>query len=223
MKDRKIRAALDEHWAASAARHLEKEHDIYADDVVVDYPQSRERITGRLNIQALREHHPSKPAGFIVRRIIGKGDLWITEYVTVYDGQHNVPTVSIMEFHDGKVVHETQYFAETFDPPAWRAQWVEVITENIEINKNHFDWSEIISKPVITSDDKSIGHIDGIMETEFIVKQRFFSPHYYRIPRDSVSSYNHGEVKLKLSEEEVYRFKVSQPYKTVGGHTDYYT
>jgi len=97
------------------------------------------------------------------------------------------------------------------------------MTENVEINEKQFDWNEIISKPVITSDDKSIGHIDGIMETEFIVKQRFFSPHYYRIPRDSVSSYNHGQVKLKLSEEEVYRFKVSQPYKAVGGHTDYYT
>jgi ketosteroid isomerase-like protein len=58
MKDSKIRAAIDEHWAASAARHLEKEHDIYADNVVVDYPQSRERTTGRLNIQALRKHHP---------------------------------------------------------------------------------------------------------------------------------------------------------------------
>jgi hypothetical protein len=223
MKDQQIRAVLDEHWAASAAGDLEKEHDIYADNVVVDYPQSMERISGRQNIQALRGHHPSKPSGFKVRRIIGKGDLWITEYVTVYDGQHRVPTVSIMEFHDSKVVHETQYFAERFEPPAWRAQWVKVMTEMVEINQTQFDWNEIISKPVITADDKSIGHIDGIMETEFIVKQRLFNPHYYRIPRDSVFSYNHGGVKLKLSEEEVYKFKVSQPYKAVGGHTDYYT
>ncbi len=35
-------------------------------------------------------------------------------------------TVSIMEFKNGKVVHETQYFADPFDPPAWRAQWVEL-------------------------------------------------------------------------------------------------
>jgi hypothetical protein len=75
MKDRQIRAALNEHWAASAARHLENEHDIYADNVVVDYPQSRERISGRLNVQALREHHPSKPAGFIVRISISSTSL----------------------------------------------------------------------------------------------------------------------------------------------------
>ena len=74
MKDTQIRAALDEHWAASAAGDLEKEHDIYDDDVVVDYPQSGERIISRHNIQALRGHHPSKPAGFTIRRIIGNGD-----------------------------------------------------------------------------------------------------------------------------------------------------
>jgi hypothetical protein len=33
-----------------------------------------------------------------------------------------------MEFRDGKVAHETQYFADPFDAPAWRSQWVEVRT-----------------------------------------------------------------------------------------------
>jgi ketosteroid isomerase-like protein len=124
MEDQQIPAALDQHWAASAAGDLEREHDIYDDDVVVDYPQSRERIVSRRNIQALRGHHPSKPAGFTIRRIIGNGDLWITEYVIIYDGRP-VLTVSIMEFRDGKVIRETQYFAEPFEPPAWRARWVE--------------------------------------------------------------------------------------------------
>ena len=124
MEDQQIRAVLDQHWAASAAGDLEREHDIYDDHVVVDYPQSREHIVSRQNIQALRGHHPSKPAGFTIRRIIGNGDLWITEYVIIYDGRP-VPTVSIMEFRDGKVIHETQYFAEPFEPPAWRARWVE--------------------------------------------------------------------------------------------------
>jgi ketosteroid isomerase-like protein len=124
MENQQIRITLGEHWAASAAGDLEKEHEIYDDDVVVDYPQSGERIVSRHNIQALRGHHPSKPAGFTIRRMLGNGDLWITEYVIVYDGRP-VPTVSIMEFREGKVTHETQYFAEQFEPQAWRAQWVE--------------------------------------------------------------------------------------------------
>src|SRR5215813_1151206 len=92
-------------------------------DSICDYPQSGERILGRSNLQALRSHHPGKPSGFRVKRILGCGDLWITEYTIVYEGR-SAYTVSIMEFRDGKVVHETQYFADPFEAPAWRGQWV---------------------------------------------------------------------------------------------------
>ncbi|MCO6007000.1 nuclear transport factor 2 family protein [Actinoallomurus purpureus] len=119
------RAALDRHWAASAAGDQDAEHEIYHDDVVVDYPQSGERIHGRRNLQALRSHHPAK-LDFTIRRILGVGDLWITEYVIDYDGKPAF-TVSIMEFRDGKVAREIQYFADPFAPPAWRAQWVEPV------------------------------------------------------------------------------------------------
>jgi hypothetical protein len=34
-----------------------------------------------------------------------------------------------MEFRDGKVVRERIYFAEPWDPPEWRAQWVEPMGE----------------------------------------------------------------------------------------------
>ncbi len=122
----KMRATLDRHWAASAAGDLEAEHDIYQDDAICDYPQSGERIFGRSNLQALRSHHPGKPSGFKVRRMLGQGDLWITEYTITYQGQPAY-TVSIMEFRNAKVVHETQYFADPFVAPAWRSQWVQRI------------------------------------------------------------------------------------------------
>ena len=118
------RIALDQHWAASASGDVETEHQIYDDNVLCDYPQSGEKILGRRNLQALRGHHPGKPSGFKIRRIVGAGDLWITEYVINY-GTAPWQTVSIMEFQNGKVIHETQYFCEPFQAPAWRAQWVE--------------------------------------------------------------------------------------------------
>jgi hypothetical protein len=96
------------------------------DDAICDYPQSGERILGRSNLQALRSHHPGKPSGFNVKRILGNGDLWITEYTITYQGRPAY-TVSIMEFRNGKVVHETQYFADPFEAPAWRKQWVQQI------------------------------------------------------------------------------------------------
>jgi len=124
MGEEQIREALEAHWRASAEGDVEAEHEIYAEDSVCDYPQSGERILGRRNLQALRSHHPGKPSGFEVRRMIGREDLWVTEYTIVYQGKPAF-TVSLMEFRDGKVVHETQYFADPFEAPAWRKQWVE--------------------------------------------------------------------------------------------------
>ena len=119
-----IREALNTHWQASAAGNADAEHDIYDDAAICDYPQSGERILGRANLQALRSHHPGHPSGFKVRRILGNGDLWVTEYTIAYE-ERTAYTVSIMEFRNGKVVHETQYFADSFDAPAWRRQWVQ--------------------------------------------------------------------------------------------------
>ncbi|HXZ10330.1 MAG TPA: nuclear transport factor 2 family protein [Paraburkholderia sp.] len=126
MQEEEIREALNAHWQASADGDFDAEHDIYDDDAVCDYPQSGERILGRANLQALRSHHPGRPSGFNVRRIQGEGTLWITEYSIDYNGR-TAYTVSIMEFCDGKVVHETQYFADPFEAPDWRSQWVEKI------------------------------------------------------------------------------------------------
>ncbi len=119
----KIRAALDEHWAASDANDFDLEHRIYQDDAVLDYPQSGERTRGRRNIQNQRASQPNKKR-FTIQRIIGAGDLWVTEFILTYDGKPSY-TVSIMEFTGDKVARETQYFADPFVAPASRAQWVE--------------------------------------------------------------------------------------------------
>ena len=118
-----IRAALDRHWAASDANDFDAEHDIYREDALLEYPQSGERIRGRHNIQASRTAQPNSKR-FQIRRITGAGDLWVTEFILTYDGRPSY-TVSIMEFQDGKVIHETQYFGDPFEPGPSRAQWVE--------------------------------------------------------------------------------------------------
>jgi hypothetical protein len=123
MTDSEIRALLDRHWLASDAGDLETEHSIYREDAVLEYPQSGERIRGRKNIQTSRTVQPNKKR-FTVRRIVGANDLWISEFILKYDGKPSY-TVSIMEFSGDKVAHETQYFADPFDPGASRAQWVE--------------------------------------------------------------------------------------------------
>jgi hypothetical protein len=122
-QDRQIRAALDQHWTASDANDFETEHLIYHDDAVLEYPQSGERTRGRSNIQGQRSSQPNKKR-FSIRRIVGSGELWVTEFILTYDNQPSY-TVSIMEFKGDKVARETQYFADPFVAPAFRAKWVE--------------------------------------------------------------------------------------------------
>jgi len=123
MDDKTLRLALQRHWDASDANDFEAEHEIYRDDAVLTYPQSGERIVGRRNIQQSRFLQPNRKR-FSVRRMIGRDDLWVTEFVLTYDG---VPSyaVSIMEFRDGLVANETQYFSTSFDPAPSRAHLVE--------------------------------------------------------------------------------------------------
>ena len=125
MGDPERRAALDRHWAASDASDFETEHSIYREDAVLEYPQSGERIRGRSSIQITRSKQPSKKR-FTVRRILGAGELWVTEFILTYDGKPSF-TVSIMEFQGDQVARETQYFADPFEAAPWRARWVERI------------------------------------------------------------------------------------------------
>lgn len=123
MRDDDVRAALEQHWTASDAGNFEAEHSIYADHAALDYPQSGERILGRESILAARKAQPDRKR-FVVRRITGTAGLWISELVLSYDDRP-FHVVSIMEFENGQVVRETQYFGAPFEPGASRAQWVE--------------------------------------------------------------------------------------------------
>jgi hypothetical protein len=123
MNDSDVRGALEAHWAASDVNDFDAEHRIYRSDAVLEYPQSGERIRGRHNIQASREAQPNAKR-FTVRRIVGSGELWISELVLTYDEQPYY-VVSIAEFEDGEIIRETQYFSDPFEPGPSRARWVE--------------------------------------------------------------------------------------------------
>lgn len=123
MDDRAKQAAIQHHWDASDAADFEVEHEIYREDAVLDYPQSGERIRGRQNIRQSRFLQPNRKR-FTVRRIVGSGELWITEFILSYDGTPSY-AVSIMEFREGLVANETQYFGDRFDPAPSRAHLVE--------------------------------------------------------------------------------------------------
>jgi ketosteroid isomerase-like protein len=127
MDDAQIRRLIADHFAV-AGRDEQAAAEIFADDAVLEWPQSGERVRGKANIVAMHEAAPVR-IDFEVRRTIGCGDLWVTETTIRYDGARPTNAVFIMEFRDGKVVRETDYFGEPFDPPAYRSAWVESMGE----------------------------------------------------------------------------------------------
>ncbi|GFZ52175.1 hypothetical protein JCM24511_09948 [Saitozyma sp. JCM 24511] len=116
--DTKIRARVTEHWLASERGDVHTEHAIYAADAILDYPQSGERFEGRTRIQDQRGGNPAE-RHFTIHRISGSGDLWVSECTITHDGKPTY-TVSIMEFTNDLVKHETQYFADPFPAPLSR-------------------------------------------------------------------------------------------------------
>jgi ketosteroid isomerase-like protein len=133
LNNEEMRAILDRYWEATVTQNLEKVHEFYHDDVVIEFPQSGERIRGKQNIYELRSHYPTKTS-YKVLRVRGDGDLWITEVIVTYDNDkgNTIYGVAIMEFRNDKVVHETLYFAYPFKPPEWRSKWVEIIKEPLK-------------------------------------------------------------------------------------------
>ncbi len=121
--DMGCRKALERHWGAADVDDFAVEHEIYRDDAMLHYPQSGELIRGRRNIEESRRVQPNRKR-FSVRRILGAGNLWVTEFVLTYDGAPSY-AVSIMEFADGEVARETQYFGDPFEPAPSRAHLVD--------------------------------------------------------------------------------------------------
>jgi hypothetical protein len=128
MDESTVRAMIDDHFD-TATDDFVQSSEIYADDAVLEFPQGGERIRGKANITAFRSAYPARVT-FDVQRTIGRQDLWVNEYIIRYDDQTSLNVVGIMEFRDDRVVRERIYFGEPWEPPAWRAQWVEPMDES---------------------------------------------------------------------------------------------
>ena len=101
------------------------EYALRHEEFIADMPQSGERIRGRDNMRAMQQAFPPDHAPtFRLRRITGGGDVWTVEAVGDYGGETYF-VICIFEFRDGKIVRETRYYPQPFEPPEWRAQWVE--------------------------------------------------------------------------------------------------
>jgi hypothetical protein len=120
MDEQQARRFLEEMMSDLGA---DSGYEVRYEDFVMEMPQSGERIRGRKKMREFQGAYPAPPA-MRLRRVVVREGLWVAEVVSDYGGQA-VHYVSIMELKDGKMWRDMRYYAEPFEAPEWRAQWVE--------------------------------------------------------------------------------------------------
>jgi len=127
MDERDAGQVAEKLWKALQAGDWETAGSLLHDDFVQDWPQSGERIIGPDNAIAIERSFPGGLPTMRFRRTLADGDLAVLEVELTYADGSRYFCVSIIELHDGKVARETDYYAQPFQAPEWRAQWVERI------------------------------------------------------------------------------------------------
>jgi len=114
---------IDRYWNAASTQDFDDLHQIFADDVAVEWPQSGEHFRGKeACINIFRNYPGGSPRMDAITRVTGDGSVWVFEGQMTYPDESKYMIVGIFEVHDGKIVHEVDYFTQPFPVPEWRKQ-----------------------------------------------------------------------------------------------------
>jgi hypothetical protein len=132
-------AARDDLAGLEALRHP---------DWQVIWPQSGEQVVRSTDFHTIVENYPGgRPTtqirrvvgsadrwvltpGDMMLRIAGSGDFWWGEWSVTYPDGRSYMCVDLFELRDGLVWRETVYWAEPFEAPDWRREWVRMATKD---------------------------------------------------------------------------------------------
>ena len=118
---------IEAFWAAMQSNDFKAAGEFLHDDYVLEWPQSAERIRGRANFVAINQNYPAHGRWqFTVHRILAEGDEVVSD-VDVTDGVTTGRVITFSTIRDGKIVRQTEFWPDPYDPPAWRAEWIEKI------------------------------------------------------------------------------------------------
>jgi ketosteroid isomerase-like protein len=98
--------------------------DVFTDDIVMEWPQSGERIRGSHNRREIYSRFPSLPR-VTPTRIVGAGDIWVLEARLDYGDGDPYLCVFVFETRDGRIAREIAYWSKPLVAPEWRAPFVE--------------------------------------------------------------------------------------------------
>jgi SnoaL-like protein len=110
-----------QHWE-HIGKDVDRAHEMYHHDAVLEFPQSGERFEGLANFREWRRRYPAD-LSFRIRRMTACEELVVVECSISYDGGPWRYGVQLLEFRGDRVARERIYVAEGWDAPEWRAPW----------------------------------------------------------------------------------------------------
>ncbi len=118
-------AVVREFWRLMETNDFHGVKRVLAEDLVVDWPQSRERLRGAENFARMNAEYPSHgPWRFRINQLVASPDRVVTQ-VSVTDGTQSAEPISFFTVANGKIVHMVEYWPEPFAPAENRRHLVE--------------------------------------------------------------------------------------------------
>ncbi len=100
---------------------------LFSDDYVLEWPQSKERIRGRDNFAAVNEEYPAYGRWtFTVNQIVGNESEAVSD-VSITDGTQAVRAITFTTIREGKIVKQIEYWPENYEAPENRKHLVELM------------------------------------------------------------------------------------------------
>src|ERR1043165_3391106 len=115
---------VERFWAAMQSNDFKAAGEFLHNDYVLEWPQSGERIRGRDNFVAINANYPAHGSWeFTIHGMLAEGDKVVSD-VRVTDGTIVGRVITFSTVRDGKIIHQTEFWPDPFEPPAWREAWV---------------------------------------------------------------------------------------------------
>ena len=121
------REVVERFWQVMGTNDFAAASEMLTTDYVGIWPQSRELIRGRKNFAAINSAYPARgPWRFAINRLVAEGAEVVSD-VAVTDGDMVATVISFHTVRGERIARQVEYWPDPYDPPAWRARWVETV------------------------------------------------------------------------------------------------
>lgn len=120
-------AVVREFWRLMATNDFASVGRVLAENFVLEWPQTNERIRGAANFARMNAEYPAHGLWrFSLQRLVASAHEVVTQ-VAITDGTQAAQAISFFHVEGGKVVRLVEYWPESYTPPSNRAHLTEPI------------------------------------------------------------------------------------------------